>query len=206
MWGSRNDQGAITRVAVVDASGRESRFLLQNGDRAAAWSYGGGRIGQLPVDAWFAPLVPGVDLAPFDLQMPFLYWPDFVFEKLERKSGRPTHVFFFRAPAEFMKQHAGVTGVRVYLDTQYNAPVQTELIGAGGRPVKTLSLGSLKKIGEQWMAKSIDASNDATGDKTRFYVTAAALGLELPATMFQPAALGDEVRVPTPERIKRLDP
>src|SRR3954469_16991822 len=31
MWGSRNDQGAITRVSVTDASGRESRFLLQNG-------------------------------------------------------------------------------------------------------------------------------------------------------------------------------
>src|SRR5215213_7405623 len=38
MWGSRNEQGAITRVTIAEA-GRESRFLLQNGPRPAVWSF-----------------------------------------------------------------------------------------------------------------------------------------------------------------------
>jgi Outer membrane lipoprotein-sorting protein len=206
LWGGRNEQGAITRLAIMDTAGRESRFLIQNGARAALWSFVEGRLGQLPVDAWFEPLVGGIEIAPFDLQMSFFYWPDFTVENLVRVSGRPTQVFFFRPPAAFAKQHAGISGVRAYLDTQYNAPVQTELVGADGRVVKTLSLVDLKRVGNQPMVKTIDVRNDTTRDKTRFQVTAAALGLELSPTVFQPATLAEEVKSPSAERIVRFDP
>lgn len=206
LWGGRNEQGAITRIAIVDALGRESRFLLQNGAHAALWSFVDGRLGQLAIDAWFEPLVAGVEIAPFDLQMPFFYWPDFTVENLVRVSGRPTQVFFFRPPPAFSKQQAGISGVRAYLDTQYNAPVQTELVGRDGRAVKTLSLIDLKRVGNQPMVKTIDVRNDTTRDKTRFQVTAAALGLELAPTVFQPATLAEEVKSPPAERMVRFDP
>ncbi|MEO7413597.1 MAG: outer membrane lipoprotein-sorting protein [Opitutaceae bacterium] len=205
LWGGRNAQGAITRIAVVDSAGRESRFLLQNGARAAAWTFVDGRLGQLAGDAWFAPLVAGVEIAPFDLQMPFFYWPDFTVENLVRKNSRPTQVFFFRPPAEFTKQPAAISGVRAYLDTQFNAPVQTELMGTDGRLLKTLSLFEVKKVGNQALPKIIDVRNDVTRDKTRFQVTGAALGLELPPSVFQPATLAEEVRPPPAERIIRID-
>jgi hypothetical protein len=206
LWGGRNEQGAITRVAVVDSTGEERRFLLQNGRRAAAWSFAQGKISQLAGDALFEPLVPGVEIAPFDLQMPFLFWTDYTVENLVRLRGRPTQVFFFRPPAAFGLQHAGVAGVRVYLDTQYNAPVQTELIGSENRVVKTLSLMELKRVGQQPMIKTIDVRNELTRDKTRFQVTAAALNLELAPTIFEPGTLVEAVRSPPPERIVRLDP
>lgn len=206
LWGGRNEQGAITRIAIVDATGRESRFLLQNGAHAAMWSFVDGRPGQLAVDAWFDPLVAGVEIAPFDLLMPFFYWPDFSVENLVRVSGRPTQVFFFRPPAALAKPRVGIAGVRTYLDTQYNAPVQTELVGADGRVMKTLSLIDLKRVGNQPMVKTIDVRNETTRDKTRFQVTAAALELELPPSVFQPATLMDEVKSPPPERLVRFDP
>ena len=206
LWGGRNDQGAITRISVLDASGKESRFLLQNGARAAMWSFVDGRLGQPAAEAWFEPLVAGVEIAPFDLQMPFFYWSDFTVENLVRVSGRPTQVFLFRPPVSFAKQHAAISGVRAYLDTQYNAPVQTELIGAAGRVVKTLSLIEIKRVGNQPIPRTIDVRNDTTRDKTRFQVTAAALALELPETVFQPAALATEIKSPAPERIVRFDP
>jgi hypothetical protein len=206
LWGGHNDQGVINRIAVVDGAGEERRFLLQNGPRAAAWSFGGGKITQLAVDALFEALVPGVEITPFDLQMPFLYWPDYTVEKIVRLRGRPTQVFFFRPPPDFAKQHAGVTGVRTYLDSQYNAPVQTELIGPAGRVLKTLSLLDLKRVGDQPIVKTIDVRNEATRDKTRFQVTGAALDIELGPAIFEPGTLAEAIRPPPPERITRLDP
>lgn len=205
LWGGQNEQGAITRVAVTDAAGRESRFLLQNGPRAAAWNWVDGRFGQLAPEALFQPLVTGVEIAPFDLQMPFLFWPDFVVENLVRIGNRPTQALFFRPPEAFLKQYGGISGARAYLDTQYSAPVKTELIAADGRLVKTLWLVDLKRIGNRTIVKTIDVRNDTTGDKTRFQVTAAALDLELSPSIFQPATLSEDVRPPSSDRLTRLD-
>jgi hypothetical protein len=38
LWGGRNEQGAIVRVALRDADGHEHRLLVQNGPQAAVWS------------------------------------------------------------------------------------------------------------------------------------------------------------------------
>lgn len=205
LWAARNDQGPITRITLIDADGRQKRWLMQNGPRAAAWSFAGNGVVQLGIEALFEPLVPAVDIALFDLQMPFIYWPDYTLEKIMPLRGRPTHVFLFRPPAAFAAQNLDVSGVRVYLDTQFNVPVQTELLGRDGRLAKTLSLIDLKRIGDQTVPKSIDVRNETTRDKTRFQVTAVAHGLEFAATVFQPAMLAEEVRAPAAESIVRLE-
>lgn len=206
LWGGRNERGAITRIALIDGAGEERRFLLQNGRPSAAWSFAQGKITQLAGDALLAPLVPGVEISPFDLQMPFLFWPDFTVENIVRLGGRPTQVFFFRPPANFTPQPAGVTGVRAYLDTQYNAPVQTELVGEANRVLKTLSLRELKRVENQPIVKSIDVRNETTRDKTRFQVTGAALNLDLAPAIFEPGTLAEALRPPAPERIVRIEP
>src|SRR4051812_49304164 len=43
LWGGRNEQGAITRVVLVDGEGHEHRLLVQNGERAAVWRLAGGQ-------------------------------------------------------------------------------------------------------------------------------------------------------------------
>ena len=206
MWGSRNADGSITRVALTGGDGRQHRLLVQNGGQAAVWRLVDQRVIQLDFAMLFEPVVPGVNLTAFDLQMPFLFWPGVTLERITRMRGRPAHVFVFRPPAAFAAKNPEVGAIRVYLDTQYNAPTQIETIGRDGRVTKTLSLIDLKKVGEQWIPKSFEVRDEITRDKTRLVVTAAALGLALPSATFAPATLVDEVSRPATERILKISP
>jgi Outer membrane lipoprotein-sorting protein len=216
LWGTRNDQGPLSRVAIVtDAVKKtELRLLVQNGPTPAGWSWDGSdaakpldRLGALspsngPLDvaALFAP-VAGTNLTVFDLQMPFLYWPDFAYQGLIRLRGRPTHQFLLHPPKDFAQKYPSLTGVRVFLDTQFNALVQVELIGHDGRTLQTISLLELKRIGKQWIPKTLDVRDEVTRDKTRFLVKGATLGLALPREMFAPAQLGETVSPPDATKI-----
>jgi hypothetical protein len=205
-WGSRNDGGAISRIELTDAAGVPHRFLLQNGDEAAVWRIADGRPARMGVNEMLAPLVPGVEVSAFDLQMPFLYWPGATVEKITRVLGRPSHAFVFPAPADFKAQHAEISAARAYLDTQFNVPMQTEIVGRNGKVTKTLALLSLKTIDKQTLPKAADYRNEVTRDKTRLQVTGAALNLQLPRSIFEPAGLAQPARPPLPERVVRIDP
>jgi hypothetical protein len=106
----------------------------------------------------------------------------------------------------FSQVHPEVSGVRAFLDTQFNALMQTERLGANGQVLTTFALGELKKIGEQWMLKSVDLRNETTRDKTRFLVTAAALNLEFAPALFEPGRLIDDVPAPRGDRLVQVDP
>ncbi len=206
LWGSRNEQGAITRIQLVDASGQNVRWLLQNGAAPGVWTFRAGQVASLPEKAVLAPLIEGVELSAFDLLMPYVYWPDFQLTRIERVRGRPAYAFVFRPPVVFNQVHPEVSGVRAFLDTQFNALMQTERLGANGQVLTTFALGELKKIGEQWMLKSVDLRNETTRDKTRFLVTAAALNLEFAPALFEPGRLIDDVPAPRGDRLVRVDP
>jgi len=207
LWGSRNEQGAITRVSVFGANGGERRLLIQNGPQATVWraDLGGASVTTQIVDA-FEPLIPGVELTAFELQMPYIYWTDATLEQVGRVRSRPAHVFFFRPPFAWSGQHREVGGVRAYLDTQFNVPVQSELIAQDGRVLRTLSLVDLKKVGEQYIPKTIDLRNDRTRDKTRFQVTGAALNQNFPAAIFEPGQLAEDSAAPRADQIVPVAP
>ena len=71
-----------------------------------------------------------------------------------------------------------------------------EIFGSRGVPDKTCSLGSLKKVGETWIAKTLDVRDALTRSKTRLVVTAAATNLDLGKRLFTPAGLTEVPRVP----------
>ncbi len=203
LWGTRNEQGALTRVELADAKGRPHRLVIQNGERAAVWRLHDGNVSRLDGTALFAPLIPGVEISAFDLQMPYLYWPGAKVQAIRRVLGRPAHAFVFRAPPA-VAQQGRIATVRAYLDTQFNAMTQTELLDAMGRVVKTFSLVSLKTVDKQPLPKSVDFRNDVSRDKTRMNLTAVALRLELNPARFAPEALRDELRPPT-QGVIRID-
>lgn len=205
-WGSRNDRGALSRIELTDAAGGAHRFVLQNGDDAAVWRMAGDRPVKLGVEELLAPLVPGLEVSAFDLQMPFLYWGGVTVEKITRVLGRPAHAFLFPAPAAFKAQHADIGAARAYLDTQFNVPMQTEIIGRNGRVTKTLELLSLKTVERQTLPKAADYRNEVTRDKTRLQVTGAALNLQFPAAVFDPASLAQPAAPPASGRITRIEP
>jgi hypothetical protein len=192
LWGGRNEQGAIERIALRDAGGNEHRLLVQNGPNAAGWQVVGGQVQPLGVAALLDPVIPGVELSAFDLQMPFLYWPGATVASLRRIRGRPAHEFVFPPPAAFASAHPELSAVRSYFDTQFNAPMQTELLGRDGRATKTLTLLDLKKINGQYIPKSFEVRDEVSRNKTRLVVTGAALDVRLPASIFAPAELTGE--------------
>lgn len=208
LWLSRNESGSLTRVSLLsDRGGPERRLLVQSSARSAAWRWESGKSVELVgVASLFEPLVPDTELTAFDLQMPFVWWNDFSYEGLTRFRGRPAHVMVLRPPADFTAKYPALRGVRVHLDTQYNALVQTELIGVNGTVMKTFSLVDLKKINDQWIPKSFDVRDEQTRNKTRLSVTGAALNLEFSKTLFEPARLGEDVHPPSSGQIVPIEP
>lgn len=202
LWGGRNDEGAITRIEVTDAQGGVHRFLLQNGDHAAIWRHEGGKIEKVEGAAVFAPLIPGVQLDAFDLQMPFLYWPNPVVESVARVRGRPAYAFLFRPPVT--STPLPIVSIRAYFDAQFGAPIQIEQADSR-RVLKTMSLVDLKKVGDKTIPKSFDLRDEVTRDKTRFEVTAVALNIEFASAVFAPAALQENMAPPSPDRVQRID-
>jgi len=203
LWGSRGEKGPLVRIVLDPGAPDERRWLVRGGIEPAVWR-SSGRGPVLPADS-FEPLWGGVELTPFDLQLTFLYWPDEQLIGVNRVIGRPANAFVFRPPPAFAARHPEVAGVRAHLDSQYDVPLQTEILGAD-RVLKTLSLVDVKLIGGQAIAREVDARDEATRDKTRFEVSAAALGLDLSPMLFDPARLGDDVSPPAGKRLVRFGP
>jgi Outer membrane lipoprotein-sorting protein len=199
MWGTRGENGPLTRLSIAGQS-----WLIKGGPQAAAWTAAqSGPSVELPAGKTLDPLA-GTDLTLFDLQMPFFYWTDFVYEGLTRVRGRPSHSFVLYPPPEFVSARPGLTGVRVLLDTQFEALVQAEVLGPAGATEKTISILDLKKIGNQWVPKSIDIRNNLTRDKTRLDFQSAALNLTLPPEVFNAAALAAQPPAIPADKIQAL--
>jgi hypothetical protein len=198
LWGGRNAAGPITRVVLQGADGTVRRLLIQNGPAPKVWQWQSGqaRVTAGTLAGLFKPLLPETDLTLFDLQMPYLYWNDFVFEGVSKIRGRPAHSFLLYPPDDIAARYPELHGVRVELDTQFHALVQSELIGPDNVPCKSLSVLDLKQVGDQWMVKTIDLRNEATRNKTRFEVTQAALNLDLSPEVFAPDTLDEVLAAP----------
>ncbi|MEI6861773.1 MAG: hypothetical protein WCL04_05915 [Verrucomicrobiota bacterium] len=222
MWGGRNDHGPLSRIVLQPGEkDAERRLLVQVGTESKVWSWpaegvnqlGGGS--ELGVAALFRPLA-GTDLTAFDLQMPFLYWPDFAYEGVAPVLGNsPANVFLLRPPAAIRALRPELSGVRVWLDGQYNALLKAEQLGRDDRPLKSIEVLDLikvdvmaggKKTDEQWIVKRVDVRDEATRNKTQFVVTGAALGLALAPALFEPARLSDTIAPPAADQVRRIRP
>lgn len=206
LWGSKTTEGPITRLALTvqeKSSGspaKETRLLVQGGPTPSAWSWPSvnGAAAAIAVDnaALFEPLA-GTDLSAFDLQMPFLYWPDFVYEGKTRLYDRPADTFLLYPPASLAARRPELAAMRVYLDPQYHALMQAEQLGDKERVLKSMRMVELKKIGDQWMVKAVELRDETTRNKTRFVVTAAGLKRDFSPTLFEPGSLPSGFSAPS---------
>ena len=199
MIGTQNGQGPLRRLSIG-----EQRWLIQAGSQPATWTAEGTSTSRQMSAAQTLEPLAGTDLTVFDLQMPFFYWTDFVYEGLARIRGRPAHSFVLYPPPDLAAARPGLTGVRILVDTQFQALMQAELLGPKGTVEKTISILDLKKVGDYWIPKSIDFRNHLTRGKTRFEVGAAALELTLPAGVFEPAGLSALSPKVPPDKIQKL--
>lgn len=198
LWSTRDARDVLTRIVLRPEGKPELRMLLRNGPNPCLWTWtsGSGQAVRIDEARMFLPIEPS-NLRPFDLLMPYLHWQEFVFEGVGKLHQRPAHRFLMYPPASIAAANPESTGVRLWLDTQYRALVQSEIIGQGGKPTRTLTLLNLKKIGDQWMAKWIDVRDEATRDKTRIELTAAAQRVQFSRMVFEPESLSEEIRPPS---------
>ncbi len=194
--GTRGVSGPLSRL---EADGQ--RWLVESGPQSSAWLMAGGAA---PRAIGAGEALAGTGVTVFDVQMPFFYWTDFTYEGEAKVRGRPTHSFVLRPPAGQPAPVPGLTAVRVLIDREFEAMVQADELGAGGAVEKTISLLDLKKVGEQWLVKTIDVRDARTRNKTRFSVTSAALGLEWPVALFGPDGLATAAPAVPPEKIVRF--
>jgi hypothetical protein len=196
--GTRGEQGPVTRL---ETGGQ--RWLIQSGPHPAAWTNAGPGARALTEAESLQPLA-GTDLSVFDLQMPFLYWDDFVYEGLANIRGRPAYSLILYPPADVATGSPALAAVRVELDTQFHALVQAEMLGAGGEAYKSITVLDLKKAEGQWIVKEIDLRNLVTRDKTRFQVKAVALNLAVAPEAFTPEALAMPLPAPDAAKVERF--
>jgi len=178
LLGMSGPSGPLTRLNVGGQN-----YLIESGPQPEAWT--AGTSGPV-VSATPGQTVAGTDVTLFDLQMPFLYWTDLTYEGQARVRGRPTYSFILRPPPGYVPPRPGFTGVRVLLDAEFHALVQAEQLGPKGGAEKAVVLLDLKKVGEQYLVKTVDVRDLLSRDKTRLTFTAAAINLNLPVATFSP--------------------
>ncbi len=207
-WGTRNERGPITRFEVDGpAGGFAHRILVQGGADSEIWTSDGPGPAKPGGGALLQPLVPGIELTPFDLlPMPYLYWLDADLVGVERVRGRTAYIYLLSPPADFAAANPGIKAVRAYLDAQYDALEQSEILRADGGVSKTLTLLELRKVGPRWIPKDMDVRNEATRDKTRLSLTAIGVGVPVAAATFDPQLLGSPAAPPQGDRVIRITP
>ncbi len=205
LWGGRREGGAMTRVELLSADGSETRLLILTGPAPAIWKWIPGQDApqRLPTAELFTPLGNTL-LTPFDFQMPYLFWNDFVFEGIAKVRNRPSYRFLFYPPADIAVCRPELTGVRVSMDTQFKALVESVQLGVQGAPLKLMNLLEFKKTSEQWIVRAIDVRDEQSRSKTRLSFNAAAMGLDFADVLFAPASLADSIRPPEGRKIDRF--
>jgi hypothetical protein len=205
LWGARNDKGPVARFELDASQGAPAHnILVQGGPDASLWIATPPGPAARSETALLAPLVPGLQMTPFDLQMPYLYWLDAALTGEQRVRGRSAYVYTFTPPGEFTAANPDIRGVRVYLDTQYDALMQSEILAADGKVAKTLSLLELRKVGDRWLPRDLDVRDDVSRDKTRLSVTAIAIGVSMDPAAFDPSRLGASAAAPPASSVTRV--
>ncbi|MDQ8193586.1 hypothetical protein QEH59_04070 [Coraliomargarita sp. SDUM461004] len=202
MWGTWNEVGPITRFSVQPAEGDAEavvELIIQNGEHPQVWMR---RSQQAAFEllqgvALFEPILPGLLYSPFDLQMPFVYWDDFIYEGPTLVGAtRVAQQFLMQPPEASASAERGIVGVRVGLDDTYNALWRIEVIGADGEATSRFAVESFQKVQEQYIVKRITLTDYPSKDRTTFDVKAAAVGVALDRYLFAPESTRsvDELR------------
>jgi hypothetical protein len=193
LWGSWNANGPVTRFMINPQDTRQEseavssrEWITQNGPRSKVWERAGTGLPfvALTDDALMQPLFDGVLYRPFDLLMPFIYWDEYQYEGPKAIGTRLVHQFLMRPPAGTKLSEVGA--VRMGLDSQYQALMRIEMLDALKEVATRFEVESFKKVQGQYIVKRITLGETSSGERTRFRVLAAAVGLQLPAAVFDP--------------------
>jgi hypothetical protein len=198
MYGSWNARGPVSRFVLypqplgADAQAGHAPFelIVQNGAAPEVWvrRQSSAPFTRIEDGALFEPIFDGVLYTPFDLQMPFVFWDDYVYQGPARVSTRIGQRFLLKPAADSLADQHGITGVRIALDDAYYALLKAEVLGEGGQLRSSFTAERLKKIQGQWIVREVSLKDAQSRDATDFVVKAASVGLVFDAAVFDPGA------------------
>ncbi len=215
MWGTWNDFGPVTRVLISTPEAKRVLavgvreivdIIIQNGIHPQAWIRHSLDAEYKRVDglAIFDPILPGVLYSIFDLQMPFIYWQDFVYEGPTLFGvSRIVQKFLMLAPEDSASKVRGIAAVRLGLDDNYNALLRIETIDEDELVSSRFNVESFKKVQGQYIVKRITLTDYPTKDRTTFNVKKASVGISLSHEIFDPYASQKNDRI-APSIIENL--
>ena len=179
----------VSRLSVVRDSQKNnfSNFLLKNGEDPKFWNVTSNELQPILIspEESLAPLVQGMNQTAFDLLMPFVFWPE-EYLRSGKVAGRPAHLYEFNCPAEITKVKPDWKTVRFAIDDTYQAPLRAEILSDGNQPVRSSTLRSYKKVGDDWIVKSLDCLDHRIRSNTRLEILGAATSLDLDPESFTP--------------------
>lgn len=200
LWTARPAGALSLRLFLEDGNGKTLSFLIVNGPKPRVWRWSGSAATEMSAAEWTNPLLPEVELSVFDLLMPFLFWPEAVYQGSERVRGREARTFVFKAPND-SEVPAEIGAARVFLDAQVNALLQYDLLDRSGKVARTFSLVSLKRVDATVFPKTLEFRNERSRDKARLQFTAVMLGVDFAPALFTSALLGQEVGAPAGRKL-----
>ena len=198
MYGSWNARGPVSRFVlypqpVGSAAPLEQaplELIVQNGAEPEVWLRRQSSAPFVRVDdrGLFEPVFDGVLYTPFDLQMPFMFWEDYVYEGPARVSTRIGQRFLMQPAADSQAEQHGISAVRITLDDSYSALLKADVFGEAGELRSSFTAERLKKIQGQWIVREVTLKDALSRDATDFMVQAASVGLLFDAAVFDPLA------------------
>ena len=196
MYGSWNERGPVSRFQLFpEQIGKATpvglsaiELIVQNGVDPEVWirRQASEPFTLIEDEALFEPIFEGVLYTPFDLQMPFIFWEDYIYEGPSRVLSRIGQRFLMQPPEGSLAAQDGITAVRIALDDAYYALLQVEVLEAESVARSSFTVEVLKKVQGQYIVKEIKLKNLLTKDATSFNVKAASVGLIFDAAVFDP--------------------
>lgn len=198
LWGSWNPAGPVMRMELWpgNAPNIKAKFLIQSGPEPKVWIQQPNEPGvhQLSEKEFFEPLFEGVTYTPFDMLMSFIYWNDFTYEGSEKVKSRQAHLFLMKPPQSIRANYSKLSAVRVVMDAHYNFLLRADQLDRMKQPRKSFRLIDFKKVQNEYIAKTMDLVDESTHEKTRLQVIAAAMGLHLDRSTFDPEYLSENLK------------
>ena len=179
MYGSERGGAKLTRIRVKKAGD----FILENSSAAQkVWTAKDGAFAEVPTSQWMKPLVDGLIFSPFDLLMPYVNWA----HKYARagRVGQAVYFFDLPAPDNFGEN---VSKVELAITREFNSPAQTRIFAKDGKTLKTVSLGSVKKVDGVWIVLELSARDEISRDKDKLKFRAANLRTVVDSAVFDPS-------------------
>ena len=204
MYGTWNERGPVSRFMLyADRIGKDAtvgrgaiELIVQNGVDPEVWIRrdSSQSFTLIEDDALFDPVFDGVLYTPFDLQMPFVYSNDYVYEGPALSRSRVGQRFLMQSPVGSLAAQHGISAVRIFLDDTYYALLEFQVLGVDGAPRSNFKGGSLKKVQGQYIVNHLELKDLRSKDATDFIITEASVGLLLNPSVFDPDNL-----LPVPE-------